>query len=65
VNDREKISYLIEKLQKQAESLPANKAHQGVPLGAMLNNAANLMAPRSGRILVFTHQFPTIGLGKM
>lgn len=31
----------------------------------MLNNAANLMAPRSGRILVFTHLFPTIGMGKM
>jgi hypothetical protein len=30
-----------------------------------MNNAANLMAPRSGRILVFTHQFPTIGLGKI
>ena len=31
----------------------------------MINNAANLMAPRSGRILVFTHTFPTIGLGKL
>lgn len=31
----------------------------------MINNAANLMAPRSGRILVFTHTYPTIGLGKL
>jgi hypothetical protein len=38
---------------------------QFVPLGTVLNNAAHLMAPRSGRILVFANHIPNIGMGAL
>lgn len=63
-DDKDKILYLLEKLQLLTEK-PPTKLSQGVPLGAMINNAVNLMAPRSGRVIVFTSTLPVIGMGKL
>ncbi|KAL4464887.1 hypothetical protein ABPG74_011448 [Tetrahymena malaccensis] len=71
IEDREKIDYLVEKLQKNSELVlqeaEASKIYhvKTASVGSVVQSIASMLEDHPARIIVFSSQLPTLGYGKL